>query len=111
MSWDDGVASEARQQDDVRDEIARIVDPFAWMQRERALDPYREGRGSRGAENPIYQVTWSKGFRSPEEVDDWLRNGTPQPDECSYILHVALQRSISQADAVLAMLRTRNLID
>lgn len=110
MSWGDGVASEAPEQGDVRDEVARIIDPFAWMQRERALAPYRENRESRGAENPIYQMTWAKGFRSPEEVDDWLRNGRPQPDECSYILHVALQKSISQADTVVAMLRTRNLL-
>lgn len=106
---DPRVLREAPPQDDPRDEIARLIDPFSWLLRERALMPYRENRGSISEENWIYQITWTKGFRSAEEVDDWLRRGTPVPGDAAQTLHVGFQESIRKADAILAMMRERGL--
>jgi hypothetical protein len=101
--------NEAPPQDDPRDEIARIIDPYSWKLRERALNPYREGRGSFDLENWLYQTTYAKGFRTVEEVDAWLRDGTPLFEDHTETFHSAFQDSIRRADAILKMLGERGM--
>lgn len=100
---------EAPPQEDARDEIARIIDPQSWLLRERALMPYRESRGSYDTEHWLYAVTWLKGFRTVEQVDEWLRKGGPLPEDHTHTFHIHFQESIRKADAVLAMLRERDV--
>lgn len=109
IATDPRIVLEAPPQDDVRDEIARLIDPLSWLLRERALAPFRENRGSVSEENWLYQVTWMKGFRSVEEVDDWLRNGTPLFEDHTHTFHHQFQDSIRRADAILVMMRERGL--
>lgn len=111
MSWvDPRHVVEAPVQDDPRDEIARIIDPQSWMLRERAMMPYRENRGAWDLENWLYAVTWQKGFRTPEQVDEWLRSGEIQFAEHTSTFHSQFQDSLRRADAILEMLKERSLL-
>lgn len=101
--------TEAPVQENLRDEAARIIDPHAWLLRERALAPYRRGTGSQDAENWLYAVTYGKGFRTAEEVDEWLRLGEPLSEDHTATFHVHFQESLRRADEVIAMLSKRGL--
>lgn len=93
-----------RSNDGLRDDVARIVDPYAWFMRDTAVAPYRRGTGCTGDEGWIYKVTWAKGFRTVEQVDDWLRSGEPLHHEHTYQFHLQLQRSLTKADEILRLM-------
>lgn len=93
-----------RSHDTLRDDVARIVDPYAWYMRDTAVAPYQRGTGSTGDEGWIYKVTWGKGFRTVEQVEAWLRAGEPLPHEHTFHFHLQLQRSLAKADEILLLM-------
>lgn len=95
-----------RSHETMRDEIARIIDPYAWFMRDTAVAPYRRGTGCTGDEGWIYEVTWARGLRTVEEVDAWLRTGEPLHHEHTYNFHLQFQRSLAKADAVLLLIES-----
>jgi hypothetical protein len=68
--------------------IARIIEPEAWDAYDRSIAPYKENRGARANDGEAfwYQITWTLGCRSIEDVHRfWVEQPIPAPPLDMYL--------------------------
>ena len=90
-------------QDDLVERVARIIDPYAWVEYDAAIRPYVEGRGAQdpaGIEQVWYARTWTKGFRTVAEVHHWFVESVLDGSEP--VVMNALRISLRKARAIAA---------
>lgn len=89
----------------LRDAVARLIAPKAWLAYDAVIDPYAAHSVTEGAEQAwAYALTHGTlGFSSLADVDAWFRLSEPGSHGMLSVHHADFQDSLRTAQSILSL--------
>ena len=86
----------------LREQIARIIDPQAWRAFDATLQPYIENRGTREGEHFWHVQAYRTGCTTAEEATEWWYKNADETLEPSEVWRFRL--SLTTADKIMDLI-------